>query len=233
MSYISLNIALWCPGRASGQKLPSCSGNSKCNLAKRAWVAYWPYSEQGHSPTLARMILSKVLVMYHFYRKAAVPHIYYTPNSQLSHLPLYDLWHLRRIIIYTYWKLPVISTLSCRYIHVMYTYIHVAIRGESTLRVIYANSTCTCLLGCLWLGYESNLLRAHPSKPTLCSIQRIMLSIVWLVINYLAFAGYAPILYRIQVAPIEQLVASYAEQRQVSGSSLSFTYVFLMFHLII
>ena len=33
--------------------MPSRSGNMKCNLAKRAWVAYWPYSEQCY--TLASM----------------------------------------------------------------------------------------------------------------------------------------------------------------------------------
>jgi len=41
--YTWSNIINW------NQKLPSRSGNSKCNLAKRAWVAYWPYSEQGHT----------------------------------------------------------------------------------------------------------------------------------------------------------------------------------------
>ena len=41
--YTWSNIITW------NQKLPSRSGNSKCNLAKRAWVAYWPYLEHGHT----------------------------------------------------------------------------------------------------------------------------------------------------------------------------------------
>ena len=46
--YTCSNIITW------NQKLPSPWGNSKCTPAKRAWVAYWPYSEQGH--TLASRI---------------------------------------------------------------------------------------------------------------------------------------------------------------------------------
>jgi len=37
------NIITW------NQKLPSRSANLKCILAKRAWVAYWRCSEQGHT----------------------------------------------------------------------------------------------------------------------------------------------------------------------------------------
>ena len=51
-----LNIITW------NQKLPSRSGNSKCNLAKRAWVAYWPCSERGAIHWLWSLYQRRVLV---------------------------------------------------------------------------------------------------------------------------------------------------------------------------
>ena len=55
MSDLMLNWRGFAP-TFQNQKLPSGSGNSKCKLAKRGLVAYWPYSEQGH--TLAKIIVT-------------------------------------------------------------------------------------------------------------------------------------------------------------------------------
>ena len=50
ISYLCRKCATWSNIITWNPKLPSRSGNSKCNLAKHAWVAaYWPYSEQGHT----------------------------------------------------------------------------------------------------------------------------------------------------------------------------------------
>jgi len=85
------NIITW------NQKLPSRSGNSKCNLAKSLWVAYWPYSEQGHTLANISYALSHITYTHTYthtiyFSSQVLILCHYIPRSQQhSHKQLSEL----------------------------------------------------------------------------------------------------------------------------------------------